>query len=254
MKSKNEIAKVEPLENVFTQSQIDTNRRGWTGSLTEGQRKFVNTVLIGLGVTGIGVLAFWLAKRQVQKIQSKNEQNKSFGSDRHATWAKQFKQAFDNDGWWGTDVPLVRQTMRAIPSKEDFKKVQESYKRMYKGANLIYRMSDELTKMEYQEMLAIKNAKPEKLAEGTKPPKINDPYGWARRINSAVNYTWLGFMSGTDEEAIKAVFQEIPTQRAFYHTAVAYRKLYGVSIYADLDGDLDWSLDWKAIIKKKPTK
>lgn len=241
------------ISTVPTNIIIDTKQRSWWNSLTDGQRKFVTSFSIVLGVSVIGLISFYFAKRKVQQINSKKEQSNSFGSDNHATWAKQFRQAFDNDGWWGTDVPLVRQTMRAIPSKEDFYKVQQSYKKMYKGANLITRMSDELTSLEYQEMLAIKNSKPDK-AKGSSNAKILDPVGWAKRFHSAVNYVWMGFMTGTDEEAIIAVFQEIPTKYAFYDTARAYRKLYSVSLWADLDGDLDWTLDWRALLNKKPLK
>ncbi|MBI1836439.1 MAG: hypothetical protein HYR91_04150 [Flavobacteriia bacterium] len=232
---------------------IDTKQRSWWNSLTDGQRRFVTSLSITLGVSIIAITAFYFAKRKVQEINAKKEQSKSFGKDNHATWAKQFRQAFENDGWWGTDVPLVRQTMRAIPSKEDFYSVEQSYRKMYKGASLIEEMSDELTKLEYQEMLAIKNAKPSK-SNGTQTLKIYDPVGWAKRFHSALDYSWLGFMSGTDEDAIVAVFQEIPTQKAFWATANSYNKMYSVHLWDDLDGDLDWSLDWRALLKKKPKK
>lgn len=231
---------------------LDNNQRSWWNSLTDGQRQFVAMTSVVLGISLIGLIAFYFAKREVKKARAKKEQTISFGKDKHATWAKQFKQAFDNDGWWGTDVPLVRRTMRSIPSKEDFSKVHESYKKMYKGANLIEDMSDELTKEEYQEMLAIKNSKPTN-AKGSEKAKIYDPVGWAKRIHAAVSYSWFGFLPGTDEEAIEAVFQEIPTKRAFYDTGKAYRKLYAASMVADLDGDLDWSLDWRALLNKKPS-
>jgi len=231
---------------------LDSHQRSWWNSLTDGQRRFVASASIVLGVSLITLIAFYFAQRQVKKIQAEKQQTVSFGKDKHATWAKLFKQAFDNDGWWGTDVPLVRSTMRSIPSKEDFSKVQVSYKKMYKGANLITDLSDELTKEEYQEMLAIKNSKPS-AAKGSEGVKIYDPTGWAKRIHAAVSYTWFGFMPGTDEEAIEVVFQEFPTKKAFYETAKVYRKLYATSLVGDLDGDLDYSLDWRALLKKKPS-
>lgn len=239
-------------EPMTTKIVLDSNERSWWNSLSDAQRRFVASASIVLGVSLIVMIAFFFAQRKVRKIQAKKQQSISFGKDKHATWAKLFKQAFDNDGWWGTDVPLVRSTMRSIPSKEDFSKVQESYRKMYKGANLIEDMSDELTKEEYQEMLAIKNAKPTS-AKGSEGFKVYDPIGWSKRIHAAVNYTWIGFLPGTDEEAIEAVFQEFPTKKAFYDTAKAYRQLYATSLVGDLDGDTDWSLDWRAILKKKPS-
>ena len=105
-------------------------------------------------------------------------------------------------------------------------------------------------KPEHTFQLTIKNAKPEK-AKGAESVKIYDPQGWAKRLNAAVNYTWVGFMPGTDEDAIKTVFREFPNKKAFYDTAAAYKRMYGTSLSADLDGDLDWSMNWRAMIKKK---
>jgi hypothetical protein len=235
-----------------TRIVVDQDQHRMWNSLGEGQRKFFASFALILGVSAVTIAAAYLAYKQVQKVRANKEETKSFGKDKHATWAKQFKQAFDNDGWWGTDVPLVRQTMRAIPSKEDFEKVQQSYRVLYKGANLILDMSDELTKTEYEEMLAIMNGKAAKAKGATS--KVYDPTGWAKRIHAAVNYTWFGFLPGTDEDALTAVFQEFPTQQAFYNTAAVYKRLYSVSLWDDLDGDTNWSMDWRALLKKKPKK
>ncbi|ASS47618.1 MAG: hypothetical protein A3D31_17490 [Candidatus Fluviicola riflensis] len=224
----------------------------WRSLKDEDRSRFAKWIALGIvGVCAAG--AIWLIDRKVKKVRARAEENKSFGKDKHSTWAKQFRQAFDNDGWWGTDVPLVRQTMRAIPSKTDFEKVQNSYKTQYEGANLIHDLADELTKTEYEEMLAIKNAKPQTSKSGV-APKVYDPEGWAKRLHAAMSLTWFGFMPATDEEAIEAVFQEFPNQQAFYNTAAKYKKMYGVSLWTDLDGDLDWSWDWRAELKKKPKK
>jgi len=241
------------IEQPTPQIVVSSGKQGVWSSLNPKQRNLFASLIAGGIVVGVGVLVIWLADKKVKQIRAGKEETKSFGGDKHATWAKQFKQGFDNDGWWGTDVPLVRQTMRAIPSKEDFKKVQDSYRILYQGANLIEDLSDELTKMEYEELLAIKNSKPEK-SKGSAGVKIYDPTGWAKRLHAAMNYTWIGFMPGTDEEAIEAVFQEFPNQQAFYNTAAVYKRLYGVSVWTDLDGDLDWSLDWRALLHKKPKK
>lgn len=230
---------------------VDSSHRSWWNSLTDKQRRFVASFSIILGVSVITLVAIYYARRTVQKVRSNAEQNQSLGQDKHATWAKQFKQAFDNDGWWGTDVPLVRQTMRAIPSQEDFYKVMQSYSKLYFGANLIADMSDELTKLEYQDILLIKNAKPLK-AKGSENFKINDPDGWAKRFHAALSYTWVGFLPGTDEDAINVLFQEIPTQTAFWQTYHAYKRIFSANLVNDLDGDLDWSIDWRKMLYKKP--
>ncbi|WP_343636285.1 hypothetical protein [Fluviicola sp.] len=247
-------ANIKKLDQTVTPLIVESPQKQklWN-SLSDGQRRLFASLIAGGVVVGVAWLIIWLVDRKVKKYRANLEENKAFGADKHATWAKQFKQGFDNDGWWGTDVPLVRQTMRAIPSKEDFKKVQDSYRVLYQGANLIADLSDELTKTEFEEMLAIKNSKPEK-AKGASSVKIYDPTGWAKRIHAAINYNWFAFIPGTDEDAIKAVFMEIPTQRAFYATATVYLKLYGNHLWDDLDGDLNWSMDWRALLKKKPKK
>ena len=220
-------------------------------SLSNGQRKLFAS-LIAAGITvGVVWLIIWLAYKKVKKFRADREESKAFGNSKHATWAKQFMQAFENDSaWgWGTDEALVRQTMRAIPSKEDFDKVAASYKTQTKGGNLIQDLSSELSSTEYEEMLAIKNSKPAKAKDVKPGQKIYDPEGWARRLHAAVNYHYWTGMPGTDDEAIRAVFSEMPTQQAFYATATKYLKFYGTHLWDDLDGDLDWSM-----LKKKPKK
>lgn len=253
MKNEGQLVKRSSSGAAPTNLVIRTKEQGWWNSLSDGTKKVVATFAALAGMSLVTYLAYLYAKKVVNDKRAKSEQSKSFGKDKHATWAKQLKQGIDNDGWWGTDVPLIRRTMRDIPSKEDFAKVEASYKRMYKGRSLIEDLTDDLTKQEYQEMMAIKNAKPAK-AQGSEGKKIYDPKGWAKRIHAAVSYTWIGFMPGTDEDAIKAVFQEFPNRQAFYSTAKEYRKLYGVSLWTDLDGDLNWSWDWRAELKKKPAK
>lgn len=224
-------------------------QRVWNSIGEKEKRLYASLIAAGVTVTIVG-FAVWLTYRKLKQIRADHAQSRSFGDNKHDTWAKQFQQAFDNDGWWGTDVAMVRRTLKAIPSKDDFKTVSEKYSVLTQGRNLITDMTDELTKTEYEEMLAIKNALPQTSKTGS-AAKIYDPYGWAKRIHAAVNYTWFGFLPGTDEEAIEEVFSEIPSQKAFYQMAGVYKKLYHTSVWTDLDGDTDFSLDWRALLKKK---
>ncbi len=223
-------------------------------SLSDRQRKVMAT-LIASGATLAAMFGvYWLVKRQLKIIRANNAKAQSFGGTKHDTWANQFKQAFENDGWWGTDVPLVRRTLKSIPSKADFKKVGERYQVLTQGRILEEDLNDELSKTEYEEMLAIKNALPETSKTG-QPAKIYDPKGWAKRIHAALSYTWLfNYFPGTDEEAVLEVFSEIPTQAAFWATAKAYNNAYQAHIWEDLDGDLDWSVNWRELLHKKPKK
>jgi len=204
--------------------------------------------LIGLGIVGGGV---FFGRKLVVKSVANREEKKSFEDGTPATYAKQIKMAFDNDGWWGTDTEKLRSTLRDIPSKQVFLKVQESYKKLY-NSNMITDMSDELQTTEYNEMLQIIGQKPDKT--GGKPASVITSYdGWAKRLKAAFDKSY-GFLPGTDEDAIKAVFNEMPTQKAFIMTGIVYNKLYASNMMTDLKGELEmWEYnDYMKIILSKP--
>jgi hypothetical protein len=251
MKSEDQIQKRSSSEAAPANVVISTGQRDFWNAMPNWMKTTVVTFASLAGISLVTYLIYLYTKMEADKKRAKKEHSKSFGDDKHATWAKLLKQGIDNDGWWGTDVPLIRHTMQQIPSKEDFKAVADSYKRLTRGHELVQDLTDDLTRQEYLEMMAIKDAKPAK-SDGSEGKKIYDPKGWAKRINAAINYTWLGFMPGTDLDAIKAVFHEFPSRKAFYDTAKEYRKQFGVSIWTDLNGDLDMSWDWLAAMKKKP--
>ena len=249
---KNEVMIPQNSQAPTTRIVLDQDKRSWWNSLTEKQRQAIVSFAIILGVSIVALIAIKFATSQVREVIKNKEENTSFGDDKHSTWAKQLKMAFDNDGWWGTDENAVRQVLRAIPSQEDFTKVQSSYRKLYKGSNLIEDMTDELKATEYNEMLAILSSKPAKAKDAKKGGAIYDPHGWARRLYNAVSIYYAGFIPGTDEDAIKAVFMEMPTRKAFIETAQVYESLYGDTLAGDLDGDLEWTMDWRSIIAKKP--
>lgn len=226
----------------------------WWQSLTPEQRKIVTSISIALGISLIAAVTIYLGVKFFRNQVANSEENQSFGRDKHATWAKQIKNSFDNNGWWGTDEVLLRNTLREIPSKEDFKKVQTSYRKLYKGENLIEEMTSELKQTEYNEMLAIINAKPESAKEASQGVVTYDPKGWAKRLNAALSYNWLGLFWGTDKDAITAVFMDFPTQKAYVATTKAYMDLYGVNLITDMAGDLYHSeiLAYLNMVKKKP--
>lgn len=204
--------------------------------------------LLGIGILGGGL---FYGRKYVLKGISNREENKSFEDGTPATIAKQIKMAFENDGWPGTDVVKLRSSLSEIPSKEVFLKVQESYKKLYNG-NLIAEMSDELQSTEYNEMMQIIAAKPAK-----KGAKVSDPNlkytAWAKRLKSAFDKVY-GFLPGTDAEAIKAVLTEIPSQKAFINTGIAYKKLYNSNVMNDLksEGEFGQYTEWMKIITSKP--
>lgn len=200
-----------------------------------------------IGLVLVGGTIF-LSSQFVKNTIAKTEEKKSLETDSEATYAKQIKMAFDNDGWWGTDEESLRALLRKIPTKEFFKDVASSYKKLY-NSPLTADMQDELTSTEYEEMMMIIASKPEKKGGASVPNHL----AWAKRIRAAVS-VYYGIFPGTDEDAIKSVFIEIPTQTDFKKVQDIYQKEYGNSLGTDLQGDLslDYIQEFEAIIKSKP--
>ena len=200
-----------------------------------------------LGVVVVGGTIYIGRKIILNKIANR-EENKSFEDGTSATSAKQIKMAFENDGWPGTDTEALRDTLRDIPSKDEFAKVIKSYQKLYNG-NLIKDMSDELQTTEYNEMLQILAAKPEKKGQAPSPVAYT---AWAKRMKAAFDKEY-GFFGGTDAEAIIAVFNEIPTQTAFVKVALEYKRLYGTNMLEDMKSESEFGQydDWMKIITAK---
>lgn len=205
----------------------------------------------GTALLTIGFL--FLGAKKVRGAVSNREEKKAFNEGDPANYAKRIKMAFENDGWPGTDIVKLRAAFMEIPSKEMFEKVAKSYSRDYHSS--LYRdLSDELQSTEYSEMLAIKEAKPDRIRKKNENQLTAANYSfWAKRIKSAFDKEY-GFLPGTDEEALKAVFDEIPTQADFVQVGKEYARLYKSNMLEDLKdevGFLDYS-DWMKIITAKP--
>ncbi len=204
--------------------------------------------LLGLVVLGGAVM---LGRSVIKKVMVKTEQAKTLEDGTAPTYAKQIKMAFQNDGWWGTDTAALRSALRSIPSKEEFRKVMTSYQRLY-SSSLLGDMQSELKSSEYNEMLYIISAKPDTNG-GQQNTGIDQLQSWAKRLKAAFDMTY-GFMPGTDEEAIRAVFLEIPTQSVFAQVGTVYQALYGNGLTDDLKSELEfWEYDAMVqIINNKP--
>lgn len=212
---------------------------------------------IKYGILGLVVIggSFFIGRSIVRKARANTEEKKTYEDGTPATYAKQIKMAFENDMWWGwgTDEEALRKVIIAVPSKDEFKKVINSYQKLY-AQSMMADMQAELTTSEYNEMLAIIASKPER---GNAPIQIQlsslQCQSWAKRLRAAFEVTyWM--LPGTDEDAIKAVFMEMPSQAAFWETAKAYQSLYGDDLVADLKSELEfWEyVPMMEIIMKKP--
>lgn len=210
---------------------------------THKKDEFTLKETITYSILGVVVLggSFFVGRSLVRKARSNNEERKTYEEGNEATFAKQLKMAFDNDMWfgWGTDEEAIRKTLRTVPSKDVFRKVINSYQKLY-ARSLMKDMQDELTSTEYSEMLAIIGAKPERGNTLIAPVLSQTQYlSWAKRLRAAFKITY-GWFPGTDEDAIKAVFMEIPTQAAFGQVALAYKNEYSDDMMKDLQSELEF--------------
>lgn len=201
----------------------------------------------GLGIAGVGG-AIYFGRKWVMSLRSENEEKKSLDDGSAAAYAKRIKMAFDNDGWWGTNLTELRQVMRQIPSKEVYRKVIESYQKLFEQS-MLRDMTEELTSSEYNEMMQIVSGKPEKTG-GAKPTPV--PLSLAKRLKAAFDKTY-GFIPGTDEEAIRAVFSEIPSQTVYIQVGVAYFREYGKHLPDELKSELG-SSDYYNMMKMITSK
>jgi len=186
----------------------------------------------------------------VRKYRSNKEEDKTGDDGSDDTYAKQIKMAFHNDGWYGTNVVELRRILSLIASKKDFDKVVKAYGKLY-NTSLMKDMSDDLDSTVYQEMLSILASKPDK--QGGAVDTTVKYTEWAKRLKAAFDKTY-GPFSGTDTDAIRAVFYEIPTQADYANVATAYMSLYHTNLNDDLSSKLHfWQLsDFTGIINSKP--
>lgn len=207
---------------------------------------------VGLVVLGG---SFFLGRSIVRTARATGEQKKTYDEKYAAAFAQQLKMAFENDNYlgWGTDEEAVRTIIRKVPSKEAFKKVIQSYQKLY-ARSLMQDLKEELSSTEYNEMLAIIGGKPDGIAWSTTVAIGAQQYlAWAKRLEAAFNTTYWG-LPGTDEEAIKAVFLELQTQSDFQKVKEAYQREYGRDLTSALKSELAfWEYaSMMELLNKKP--
>ncbi len=223
----------------------------------EEEEDFTAKEKVQYGLLGIAVVggSFFIGRKLVRSVRSNSEEKKTYEENNPATYAKQIKMAFDNDMWfgWGTNEEALRKTLRVIQSKAEFRKVINSYQALY-ARSMMKDMQDDLTSTEYNEMLSIIAAKPERYVKGQQLQIGQIQYlSWAKRLKVAFDIKY-GPFPGTDEDAIKAVFLEIPTQAAFAEVGQAYGREYNQDLIKDLKSELEfWEYDpMMKIITAKP--
>jgi hypothetical protein len=226
------------------------NTKKSLGETEDGNLTTKEKVVYSVWGTLIAGGFFLIGRKIVKSKRSNNEEDKSFADGTSASYAKGIKMALHNDGWWGADMVQLRNVLVQIPSQDAYLKVIKSYDKM-NGGSMLADMGSELKTTELLEMNAIINAKPKKTGDNV---DVSVKYGeWANRINAAINKTW-GIFPDPDTDAIKAVFNEIPTQPDYLNVGSAYQNI----IHNTMDGDLKDKLhswDYTAlttIINSKP--
>lgn len=208
------------------------------------------TLGVALGLTGVGLTYFLYNKYWV--VQERRERADSLEDGTASSYANRLQMAFDNDGWWGTNVPAVRRVLLDIPNADLWKGVIKSYRNITKGSDLLTDMQDELTTTEWLEMQAIFSTLPAGSGSGTL--RQFNPLSIAKRINAAIKNVWFGFWEDVDNDAVDKALEEVPTKRDWRDVATSYLQEFSVRIEDDLNAAL-WKWygeDWEAVIQAKP--
>ena len=188
-----------------------------------------------VGVGGVVGLTWWGAHKIKKRTENK-AQAKSFNDGSPQTIAKQMQMALNIAGWLPADTGEIRTILTNIKSKTELKSVFDEFTNEF-HRNMYQDMSTALNLSEYNEMLQIINGKP--VTAGGQVPYLAQYNAWAKRLKEAFNKKY-GFIKGTDEDAIKAVFNEIPTQTAFINVGKAYHTLYNANLITDLHSELEF--------------
>lgn len=233
-----------------TQLHITKPKQEW---LSPQDKRIIKYAVYAGSTILIGGVVFLTARHFLRKTKSGKAEKESLNDGTPQNFAKRLKMAFENDGWFGTNVVEVRKVFTEIPDLATFTKVSQKYEeltRQSKGA-LFKDLTEELTSSEYYEIQSILKAKPAK--PGQKPVfNWNSAYAMVHRIKAAFDYTILG-MPSTDKGALESALNQIPSLYAFAMVKVAYKKEYGHEIEADLDSELDvFDFSWKNIVYSKP--
>lgn len=230
-----------------SQAVVVRQHQGGDDSSMSLKEKVIYGSIALVGLSGL----IYFTSRFIKKKIANNSDKKSFAEGTPATTAKQIKMAFDNDGQFGTDTKALRNVLIKIKSKKELEDVRKEYQRQF-NSQLYNDMSGELQTSEYQEMLQIMEGKPDKPGA---PLSAKQYLAWAKRLKAAFDKMY-SFIPGTDEAAIRAVFNEVPTQQAFVDVGKAYQKEYNRDFIKDLKSELEtWEYpEYMTIITRKPKK
>lgn len=212
--------------------------------LTPEQQKVIGWSLIAAGGLALGFVTYKI----VQKINRDRLRNRAFEQvDQYgeaADVALDLVNGINPDTvfGWSTDEVLIRETIRhKIPHLEFWEAVKESYNHLTDGGNLNEDLESDLSRNEWKEIKNILRTKPANARQAANPANVNDAQldAWAERINAGANYVyWYGYR-GTDNEAIYAVFEDVPLVSILPALDRKYRSKYGKTLLAEIAYEMD---------------
>lgn len=216
---------------------------------TPGQQRIFNAGVLILGGAAAGGLLFLIGRKVYRNAVSNHEAGKGLDDSAPASTAKQLWLAMSNDGWFGTDEVMVRETLVNVPSKEFWNKVVKSYWKQY-NRNLVDDLQGELSSTEFAEMKEIISLKPRTDKEALSPAAtVSEAQlaSWANRLHQAFNLTYWIWPYGTDEEAVYQVLKEVPDRKTMTLLNQSYQRQFTNTLDYDLrdemsGGDLDKAL------------
>ncbi len=202
-----------------------------------------------------GLIAVYVGYRIYQNIRAKQAQKDSYDSAKPQSYAQEIKLALDNNNWlgWGTDNVTLRETLLRIPSKDFMRKVVNAYASLYKGASMMADIASDLSTTEYQELLAIIEAKPQSGDELQALVLTDEQYAsWVKRIQAAIHASSF-FVTYTDHPMLMQALKEVPTRAAFETLKDVYKKMTRSDLTQDLKDNVSlwYSGDVQAIIDSK---
>jgi len=224
----------------------------------ENERKVIFWSLVGVAGLTVATGTFLLMRHGFRKVRQRKAFHQTLDEGSPEAFANRIQMAFDNDGYWGTDMQALRKVFLDIPHVAFYKKVASEFQKLSKGDVLEDKLKGELKTQQWNELSAILNAKPGREGETSSFNALSI----AKRINAALNESW-GFIPGTDDHALKVALSEIPSQAKWDQVAEAYQSEFTSSMGDDLDSDHSWwehanswfssdFLDWREVKENLP--
>jgi hypothetical protein len=227
---------------------LQSEQGGKIIDMVDDQRRRINRALAVTGIViGAGIGLFVVGK-VVRNARYNKALAKTDDTADPAYFAQRILEAFNPDSpfGWGTDEVQLRKTIQAVPHRKFWDQVKVEYHKLSRGRNLLRDLESELSRTEKREISLILSQLPKDAREAANhdPRQVTTAklQAWAMRIKAAADYEYGPLWPyGTDEDAIYAVLDELPTAATLCALDRIYRRLYHKSVFRELTDELDSS-------------